>query len=230
MSRKPIITIFGISFLVSILFGSFLTYKEQQSVQLAQGQVSPQKPQVLGMFGYGGGSGTRSARPGQMYVYGGENSFGTGGIISMSSIDEPVLGLSVYNIQGDATVTTYVADRESLIKYATHNNEGMQVNKIVDKDSLELVQASNYTIKSSNEPNRVPLPIEGKGIWYVTIEVSGFTIDGFIIRSDVGLIAKEGDGTFLFWAQNFSDGLSVRGRVVALQLRGHSATPNYHHL
>ena len=40
--------------------------------------------------------------------------------------------------QGDATVTTYVADRESLIKYATHNSEGMQVNKTVDKDSLSL--------------------------------------------------------------------------------------------
>ena len=163
MSRKPIYAIFGVSFVLSLLVGGLLTYR-QHYTQLAQVQTEPQKPQVLGMFGVGGGGYSRSARPGQMYVYGGENAFGTGGIISMSSIDEPILGLSAYNIQGDATINTYVADRESVIKYAIHNSEGMQVNKQVDKDSFELVQTSSYAIKSNNETNHIPLPIEGKGI------------------------------------------------------------------
>jgi hypothetical protein len=216
MTRKPIAAIFGISFLISLFIGSFLTYN-QQATQLAQVQPEPQQPQVLGMFGVGGGGYSRSARPGQMYVYGGENSFGTGGIISMSSIDEPVLGLSAYNIQGDATINTYLADQESVIKYAVHDSEGMQINKKVDKNNFQLINTSSYAIKSNNVSNRIPLPIEGKGIWYVSIEVGGFTIDGFIIRSGVGLITKEGDGQFLFGHKNLqTDCTHQRRRFVTL--------------
>lgn len=206
MHLKPIIKIIGISFLISLVVGSYLTFNPRSNIAL-EPQTAPQKPQVLGIFG--GGSYSRSARPAQMYVYGGENSFGTGGVISMSSHDEPTLGLSAYNVHGTATINTYLANRESVIKYLLYNDEGMQVNKQVDKSNFELLGTSIYEIRSNNETNRIPLPIDGKGIWYVSIEIGGFTIDGFIIRSDVGLIAKEGDGEFVFWAQKFADGLST---------------------
>lgn len=224
MTFKPIAKIIGISFLISLVLGSYLTFKPQSQLEINK-QNYPQKPQVLGIFG--GGSYSRSARPAQMYVYGGENAFGTGGVISMSSDDEPLLGLTAYNVQGTATINTYLADRDSMLNYLLYNEERMQINKQVNKDNFQLLETSSYEIRSNNETNQIPLPIDGRGIWYVTIEIGGFTIDGFIIRSDVGLVAKEGDGEFIFWAQKFKDGFSAsQGEIKLYNLKSQSRVLN----
>lgn len=207
MTRKPVLAIFGISFLISLVIGSYLTFVQNKSfLQLAEKPT--EKPQILGISG--GGS-YRSSRPSQMYVYGGENSFGSGGVISMSSTDEPSLTISTYNVSGPAQVTLYRANIDTVLTYLVHDSENRQRNKSVDTGSLELVGTTEHNIQSSNDGNVLPLPIEGKGIWYVSIKLSSITVDGFIIRSDNGVLAKEGKDKFVFWGQNFESQRSVSG-------------------
>ncbi len=207
MTRKPILAIFGLSFLVSLVIGSYITLKQNQNTLLAEA-TQQKKPQILGISGGGGGS--RPSRQPQMYVYGGENAFGSGGVISMSSTDQPSLSISTYNVTGDAEVTLYRANIDSVLKYLTHDSENKQLNKSVDTSSFELVGTSKHNIQSSSSGSSVlPLPIDGKGIWYVTIKLGNITVDGYIIRSDNGVIAKEGKDKFIFWGQNFNTYRSV---------------------
>jgi hypothetical protein len=213
MSRKPIIAIFGFSFLVSLVLGVYLTFSQNKQAQLALSQA-PQKPQILGMSGGGGGG---SRRPPQMYVYGGDNySGGTGGIISMASTDEPTLTLSTYNLSGSAEITVYRANIDSALKYLVHDSENKQLNTNQDTSSFELIGTSVHNITQSDNGNIIPLPIDGKGIWYVTIKIQNITVTGFIIRSDNGVIAKEGNDKFIFWGQNFSTYKSVTGGNLTL--------------
>lgn len=209
MLRKPLVAIFGISFLISLVIGTYLTYRQQTSELVAE-SVQPQKPQILGMSAYGGG-GYRRTTP-QMYVYGGENAFASGGVISMSSADEPALSISAYNLSGTAQVTLYRADIGHVLDYLVHDGENKQLHKSVETGDMELIGTTTHNIHSSdsaNSSNVLPLPIEGRGIWYVNIQLDQLTVDGYIIRSDNGVIAKEGKDKFIFWGQNFETLASV---------------------
>ena len=206
MSRRPIIAIFGISFLISLILGSYLTLLQNQKTLEALA-VKPSQPQVLGMSG--GGRGNRAS---QMYVYGGDNySGGSGGVISMSSKDQPSIYLSSYNVAGQADIAVYRSSIDAVLKYLTHDSENKQLNKNVDTSSFELLGTTTHNIQSGDQQNILPLPIDGKGIWYVTIKLPNILVDGFIIRSDNGIIAKEGNNKLIFWGQNFDSYKSVGG-------------------
>jgi uncharacterized protein YfaS (alpha-2-macroglobulin family) len=213
MRLKAVFSIFAVSFFISLIAGSYLTYLQNKPESLSDSSTTSAPIQVLGITG---GGGSRSNRQPQMYVYGGENAFGSGGVVSMSSSDEPSLTLSAYNVSGTAEVTLYPATMDMVLNYLVHDTENKQINKSVDTSGVTPLASTTHTIQSSNESTVLPLPLEGKGVWYVTIKLSNITVDGFIIRSDHGVVAKEGNSKFAFWAQNFATGKSVDGGEIKL--------------
>lgn len=74
----------------------------------------------------------------------------------------------------------------------------------------------DINIGDNGEGSKVTLPLSEKGIWYLKIKIGSTTTNAFIIRSNIGTIAKQGDNEFIFWGQDFKTKGSVTQGVVIL--------------
>src|SRR3990172_10485091 len=82
---------------------------KQENYQKAQPQQAESEQQVL----------ARNIQAPQIYIYGGERSFSSGGMIAIASTDEPAVQIGGYNISGSAEIAVYKADEQTLLDYLT---------------------------------------------------------------------------------------------------------------
>jgi len=161
-------------------------------------QQTKDKPGVLG------------ARTPQIFISGGEEGYGAGGMIALASTDEPSVEISSYNVSGSAEVTLFEANEDVLLDYLTHNKEGYQIKKDIDVGPLRYVTKINHQITSGYGPgSKLVLPIEGSGIWLLKIKLGTASESAFVVRSNIGAIVKEGDNEYIFWGQSFKTRKSV---------------------
>ena len=130
------------------------------------------------------------------------NSYEQGGLIEIASTDAPVIKIDSIGISGNAVITTYRATYDDLLKYLIHNDEYKQKNKSVEVNKLSQVSQTNLQVDSNNDSS-IPLSIDNNGIWFVQANLDGVVGEAFIIRTDVGAIASEGDNEIIIWNQNF---------------------------
>jgi len=171
-------------------------------------------PQVMGIMG--GGSDYRSP---QIYLYGGTYDFASGGVVSLTTADEPSISVASYNVSGVAQVEIYRADLDSLLDYLVHDSEGKQLAPKPNISDFEHIGSTTASITGNDD--RISLPLDGKGIWYVSLNLGSTTADAYIIRSDHGAVVKEGDNEFVFWVQSFSTKKSAdQGEITLYDLEG----------
>lgn len=157
---------------------------------------SGNSPQVLG---------TQS----QIYISGNEGS-PSGGIISQTSLEEPTISISSYDITGEVTVDIYKASQQEIISFLQYNDDGKRINPEISTENLEKVAGLNHSLNKSGsaDKSRISLPISGKGIWLLKISSNQVTTEAILVRSNLGVISKEGNNEFIFWAQDISSGKS----------------------
>jgi len=151
----------------------------------------------------------------------GEEEYG-GGVVTLSSFSEPEVEISSWELSGNAQINLYKAGKQDLLNYLVHDKEGKQLNKHLDTSALEPVTTFNQQIKSGyKEKNRITLPIENEGVWYLELNLAGNIESVFVIRSKVAALLKEGDGEFIVWGQNLKTKKSLeKGTFTAYNLVG----------
>ncbi len=162
--------------------------------QLAQ--VSPEDTtgQVLGI------------RSPSIYISGGDYSYASGGLLSMSNKAESSVEIQGYNVSGKFTVSLYQANEDALLRYLQYTSEYTQKNKLVSTDGMSLLAQFEREIGNGNNnsfENRLDLPIQNVGLYYLKLQSAQTTVDSFILRSNFGAVAKEGDNEVFVWVQDF---------------------------
>ncbi len=140
-----------------------------------------------------------------------------GGLISMSSVEEPAISLGSWNLDGEVDLKLFKADESSLISYLVHDSENKQLHPEVDTSKFDLVSEFKAEIFHGNGGNRrVDLPLEESGIWYLTMQSGESKNSVFIVRSKNGLIVQEAKDTLVLWGQQFSDLRKLTSGTVTL--------------
>ena len=170
-------------------------------------EESADVPRVLGLSGY-----SQSYRAPQIYLTGGNYNFSTVGVIALSTTDEPSISVQSYNVKGTAEITIYTAGIDNVFDYLIHDNDAKQTKPKPDVSQFQKIGATSANITGEND--KITLPLEGKGIWYITLKIGSISADGYVIRSDTGVVAKEGDNKFVFWSQRFSDKKSATSGTI----------------
>ncbi len=166
-------------------------------------QTTSTSEQVLG----------RSTSP-EIYIRGGDNSYGSAGMIALASTDDPAVQIGGYAISNQTDISVYRANLPALIEYLTHDAEWKQTKK-VDTTGFDFVaKVSKAVANTGYEGTKVTLPFEETGIWYLLVENGSIKTEAFVIRSDYGVLAKEGDNEFIFWGQSFKTKKSVSDGIV----------------
>lgn len=157
-----------------------------------------------------------NVRAPQIYVSANGEGYASGGVIELASTDEPAVQIGGYNVSGTADVAVYQANDDVLLDYLTHDKDGKQLKKTPDSGKIQYITTIKKDLSSGNtgEGSKVTLPLSEKGIWYLKIKIGSTSTDAFVIRSNIGAIAKEGDNEFIFWGQNFKTKKSVTEGIV----------------
>jgi uncharacterized protein YfaS (alpha-2-macroglobulin family) len=143
------------------------------------------------------------------------NSYEQGGLIEIASTDQPVIKIGSVGVSGGATVTTYQATYDDLLNYLIHNDKYEQKNKSIDINKLSQVSQTVFQVNSEND-SAMPLSVGENGVWFVRADLNGVVGEAFIIRTDVGAIASEGDNQIVIWNQNFKTKRLIAGASVAV--------------
>lgn len=151
-----------------------------------------------------------------IYISGGDQGYSLGGMIALSTQDDPYVELNGYGVSGDVQVDVYRADEKSLIQYLVHDKDKKQLQKDIDTTNFTFVAKVNEAIVGNYSQKRLNLPIEGKGIWYLRISAGGKLTHAYIVRSDMGAVVKEGNNEFILWAQDFKTKKSITDAQVKI--------------
>lgn len=181
------------------------TQKEQQS----QAKQTETSQDVLGL-GHG-----RSSP--QIFIYGGNQKYSSGGMIALASTDEPAVQIGGYNTQGEAEIAVYEANEGALLDYLTHDKEGKQTKRMPDLSKFQYVTTVKHNLNTgSYEGSKVTLPLKETGIWYLNVKIGQSEVGSYVIRSNFGVITKEGENEMIFWGQDFKTKRSITGGVIKI--------------
>jgi len=187
--KKKIIGIGSVVILLAV-FSVFFIFKNK---------LSDSSPKVMGSY-----------RDTDIYL---SDGYSQQGMISLTSVEEPVINISSYTSSGMAKITLYKAEIEDLLTFLVHDEEFNQVNPAVDLSKLKYVTTIEQEIKTKEE-SRIILPLEKSGIWVAHLELNEHKSDSFIVRSEIGAVAKEAENRVLVWSQNYSNRRSVNSGEV----------------
>ncbi len=152
-----------------------------------------------------------------IYISGGDIKYAAGGLISLSSEDEPAITINAYGINNTANIVIYEVNKDFVFSYLLHDKDGKQIIKDINTSSLRQIGTTSKTFASNDDSAaRVTLPINGNGTWYVTVTIGDRKADAVLVRSSIGVVAKEGDNQFVFWAQDFRSKRSVSDASITL--------------
>ncbi|MBI2593506.1 hypothetical protein HYW44_02595 [Candidatus Daviesbacteria bacterium] len=153
----------------------------------------------------------------QIYISGGEQGYSSGGMIALASTDEPAVVIGGYNVTGDAQIDMYEADEPGLLDYLTHDKDGKQTKSKPDLAKLRFITNVKHAVDTSSyQGSKIPLPLGETGIWYLKVKMGTINADAYIIRSNIGIVTKEGDNELIYWGQNFKTKRSISDGTVKL--------------
>ncbi len=143
-----------------------------------------------------------SSRGAQIYIYGSDNQYSSGGLVSLASTDDPVITIGGYNLPQAMTLSLYEAPLESVFTYLKHDKEGKQTQNAIDPQSFKPIAEFSQSIASSTDEQKVSLPLAETGVYYLRLVAGNSTVNAFIIRSSIATVVQEGEKELIFWAQD----------------------------
>lgn len=154
----------------------------------------------------------------QIYLYGNENSeYSMGGVIEEASTDEPAVYIEGYKISGPVTIEVYQTNEDALVDGILHDEEGKQTQKEPNEANLHYVTTITKKLSSSNSngATKVVLPLSESGIWFLRVSAGKAKVNSFVLRSNIGVVANEGNNEFVFWGQNFKTRRSIKDGTIS---------------
>ncbi|MBI2596621.1 hypothetical protein HYW41_00470 [Candidatus Daviesbacteria bacterium] len=192
---------------ISSITGFALFFSPQIKQQAKQQNQQTEQSTVLG---------SNTQIP-QIYISDGEQGYSSGGLIALASTDEPAVIIGGYNISGEAQVTMYQANEAAMLDYLTHDKDGKQTKKNPDVSSFQYVTTVKHAVNTASyQGSKVPLPFGETGIWYLKVKIGKTFADAFVLRSNIGVLTKEGDNEFIFWGQNFKTKRSISDGTIKI--------------
>jgi len=195
------------SLLVSVFLQRQISESKTLNIQREQAELekTEDSQEVLGWY-----------NPTQIYIHG-DGQYSSGGMIALASTDEPAVRIGGYNLSGAAEIEMYKADEDALLDYLIHDEDGKQVNETLDTSQFQYITTVNHDIDTNSyEGTKVPLPLEETGIWHLKVKVGSAQADGYVLRSNIGVLTKEGDNEFIFWGQDFKTKRSLVGGTIKI--------------
>jgi uncharacterized protein YfaS (alpha-2-macroglobulin family) len=154
----------------------------------------------------------------RIYIDGQDKGKSRGGIVSLSTLDEPAVYMSGYNIPGSVHINVYKADSESLLDFLVHDDKNNQINPNVDTSQFSFVASLDADLPGGRYSYRggkkIVLPVEAEGIFLLDIIAGNTSHFAYVIRSNFGVIAHEAQNDIIFWSQDFTSKLSKTDGVV----------------
>jgi len=157
------------------------------------------------ILGWGG----RNYEAPTIYVTSGKGYAG-GGVIPLSSTDEPAVYFTGGDFSGEAQVGIYEANQEILLNYLVHDKDNKQLKTTPDVNNLKLISSLNVRISSGyGSENKTLLPISESGIWLLEVKTGNNKNYAIVIRSNFAVLVKEADNRYIFWGQNLKTKRSI---------------------
>ncbi len=146
----------------------------------------------------------------QLFITGDKGYYGSG-IISQITSAEPAITIQGYNVTAPVTVSIYKANISAVLEYLMHDAEDRLLNDKVDSSKFQLIATSteDLTAAEYSAQSRVVLPIVESGVYFVHAESGDAKHNVFVVRSKMGVIAREGDNELIFWGQDTKTGKSI---------------------
>jgi uncharacterized protein YfaS (alpha-2-macroglobulin family) len=132
-----------------------------------------------------------------------EQGYQKGGLIALSSTEEPAIELGSWNKSGEAEIRLYEANQDQLLNYLIHDKDNKQTSGSIDTAGLQHIATLKQSVSTSDSANKIVLPLQPSGIYYMQIDFNGSKNDAFILRSKIGAIAKQGNNQIIVWGQNY---------------------------
>ncbi len=136
------------------------------------------------------------------------SNYRTGALIPLTSTQEPSVSLNAYGVTSAVKVILYQTNDEALFKDLIHDKDNNQLNKNIDVSTMQQIAEQTVQLNSQSE-TRVSLPLSSKGIWVLRVILKDKNYDFFLIRSENGVLVKQEDQRYIFWAQNFKSSQSA---------------------
>jgi uncharacterized protein YfaS (alpha-2-macroglobulin family) len=157
-----------------------------------------------------------SSRGAQIYIYGSDNQYSSGGLVSLASTDDPAITIGGYNLPQEVTLSLYEAPLESVFTYLKHDKEGKQTQNKIDVSGYTPIAEFTQSITNSTDEKKVSLPLAETGVYYLKVLAGKSTINAYIIRSSIATVVQEGDNELVFWAQDLQTKRSLNQGSIKL--------------
>lgn len=133
-------------------------------------------------------------------------------VISLTSQQEPSINVAYYKnykdqIVDNLKVDVYQIAKNDLLNFLTYTKESDKkyVSRTVDVGAFKKISSLNFDRYPFDK--NILLPLSGSGLWLVRATANNNEFnDAVIIRSDTGVVSKEENNQYLFWAQNITSG------------------------
>ena len=175
----------------------------------------PTPPEVLGSW--------YQKEPAIM-ISGGEGWSANGGVIALASTDEPSVTIESYRVTGDVTVKLYPATEAQLFAYLTYNDDYKKINPAVTPSTNPITEFTYTLPGENNQGSPLVLPLEPSGLYHLNISNGSAHADAFVIRSQTGVLVKEGDNQFVFWGQDYQTKRSLNQGTIRILSAKNQAT------
>lgn len=150
-----------------------------------------------------------------------DGGWSAGGVIPLTSQEEPAITISG-DVSGEGEISVYSASIDNVLEYLLHDKDYKQVRPKIDVSKFSWIATFPQRIGTKSESGeyhaldetKVVLPIGKTGIFYVRVNVGNVVTEGYVIRTSIGSLVKEGDSQFVFWSQSFENWKSLtQGQV-----------------
>lgn len=142
-----------------------------------------------------------------IYIDGKDKNKSRGGVITLSSLEEPALNLSGYNLSGKVDISVYKADTKSLLNFLIHDEDNKQIHTWIDTSKMIHIASLEENIENNkyaySEGKKIILPLNTEGIFLLKVVVNDVSFFSYVIRSNFGVVAHESENKIIFWAQDF---------------------------
>ncbi|KKU01413.1 MAG: Large extracellular alpha-helical protein [Microgenomates group bacterium GW2011_GWF2_45_18] len=154
-----------------------------------------------------------------------------GGVFSLAPSDPSEVKIKgKLVLDSDVRISVFAISERDLLEFLrykeTENGKQVQTSRELNttgKEQLASFQFSEFSWNSNREDQAVvSLPLEKEGMYLVDVEAQkdASHAQAIVLRTSLGVIAKEGKGEFVIWAQDLNTGMSIQDAslsVYALQ-------------
>lgn len=151
-----------------------------------------------------------------VYITNSGYGYSSSSLMAVPSTDSPTVEITGINYTGSLTINIYKANEDQLLNFLIHDKDNNQLKDKADTSSMEFVTSLQQNLVKSENSQNVLLPINNNGIFYLELKYASVTSGSFLVRSDNGVLAKEGDNQMIFWGQNFKTKRGISAGVVKL--------------